>query len=1152
MEVISEAPPPLPPKSSKVRQALKKTLESENGHTLPSSAVLKQHLIIDQSKKLENEVNAVNGIEKNHRKTQENPAAKPINGFRLNQNKSNHLIKSEVKPQRRFEFGDGGSLSNRTVKINNENDSPPPARSSSVTQVSGSQSDDVSIIAETYKTNFSNTLAKFVNGTESFQRNFVINKSSNGRIASAFSETKKENGPKIITWAEKNKENNKKLNEKSKEQLVKTNQVLKINEWNKTDNGIQEDEFLYQNVSNSGTNYIEYKLNGIISKESKIKSGSNRKSHKKPDGSNQYLMTEANNLGKTPQSDIQLAKKHRESENNKTSVDEKTTITPVENWKSPRTSQIEVRQVKNKTVVKISINDNNLVQNFSNLENEIKTLDNKETHFKPVRVEDEYDGTINDYQYPDVLFNNSVVAKPAGSKVNEYAEPFSGNEKIQEPKDTGNYQKPGQVYANIDKSKKKNRRNNKIEENNLIYENSEVLEKDEQFYANVNKNNKTDCYANAFENNSNEQFYANLDDKINSNGPERHYHNHAPSKEIVEEEDNPELVYANLNEEPECDQVYENQEFEILKNSKVTQSVIEKNPVPGKVDTIKRDKIEKEIILDQDVYENHEVFENDLNTYENTSLPQQYVAKKHLVLKEKPVIQKNEKNKTKSAPVNEKKSPKPSTRVTVKKMEEKSPEMLKSTKLFKTHFHFHDAFMVKENGKVEEIQNNSIDSGTCEVDGFQPAVPTKTKNGKVIVTINNISNGVNEETAKPAQETKAIVPEKVAQIDIETENHVGHKRAESLTSSGVGVDSEESDEEGSNISCDSLNSNELNGLSTSEDHGYHTPNSENKTGSPVDGDYQNISKTNTPSPDLKRTETRNEVSSAFTLYDSKKSYGDENDIGDNYENTDIIQQVANVAQKIKNLRSESTGIYLAKRIESMEDDTYENYRMFEKKPSNKKKQAPQPPTATKLTSFQKISETKKPKPENGEVKTLPKGLLQDIRSRNVRLSSAYPKGEKPEEIIKETPITKTIVNFNHFTNNVVNKPVKGMTVRQLKKAKQMSANEDKRLMVEERTYEERKTEPTKCEKVTTNKICAMEIDTDKFYKFHLFENREEVNVDKNVNDDETFAGVKDYLNREKPAAITSAKGTIRGVKNRVKAGIATFLQMQENKVSPEC
>jgi glutaredoxin domain-containing cysteine-rich protein 1 len=69
-----------------------------------------------------------------------------------------------------------------------------------------------------------------------------------------------------------------------------------------------------------------------------------------------------------------------------------------------------------------------------------------------------------------------------------------------------------------------------------------------------------------------------------------------------------------------------------------------------------------------------------------------------------------------------------------------------------------------------------------------------------------------------------------------------------------------------------------------------------------------------------------------------------------------------------------------------------------------------------------------------------------------------------------------------------------------------------------------------------------------FYKFHLNEHLSEDNdaPAKAVVEDETFAGYRDLLG-DGASTIRSAKGTVRGVKNRVRAGIATFLQI--NSVS---
>ncbi|XP_059476659.1 glutaredoxin domain-containing cysteine-rich protein CG31559-like [Neocloeon triangulifer] len=62
------------------------------------------------------------------------------------------------------------------------------------------------------------------------------------------------------------------------------------------------------------------------------------------------------------------------------------------------------------------------------------------------------------------------------------------------------------------------------------------------------------------------------------------------------------------------------------------------------------------------------------------------------------------------------------------------------------------------------------------------------------------------------------------------------------------------------------------------------------------------------------------------------------------------------------------------------------------------------------------------------------------------------------------------------------------------------------------------------------------------YDFHINEHDERSAA---KFEEDTFAGVRDVLSDR--AAIRSAKGTVRGVKNRVRAGIATFLQLEDNK-----
>ena len=117
-------------------------------------------------------------------------------------------------------------------------------------------------------------------------------------------------------------------------------------------------------------------------------------------------------------------------------------------------------------------------------------------------------------------------------------------------------------------------------------------------------------------------------------------------------------------------------------------------------------------------------------------------------------------------------------------------------------------------------------------------------------------------------------------------------------------------------------------------------------------------------------------------------------------------------------------------------------------------------------------------------------------------------------------------------------------------------------VVRECTYEERKQEQERLEQesvtsdvdTSVNPVTGKKYvyEYDRFYKFHVNElkgNNKDgsrgggvVSGDKDT--DECFAGYK-ILEKE---AIRSAKGTVRGVKNRVRAGIATFLQKPSSQV----
>lgn len=110
-------------------------------------------------------------------------------------------------------------------------------------------------------------------------------------------------------------------------------------------------------------------------------------------------------------------------------------------------------------------------------------------------------------------------------------------------------------------------------------------------------------------------------------------------------------------------------------------------------------------------------------------------------------------------------------------------------------------------------------------------------------------------------------------------------------------------------------------------------------------------------------------------------------------------------------------------------------------------------------------------------------------------------------------------------------------------------------VVKECTYEERKEEQERTEQegveAAQDRPAGHKYlyEDDRYYNFHVNElnrNDKNSNGEKNgaAENDECFAGYKIH----EKEAIRSAKGTVRGVKNRVRAGIATFLQTPTSKV----
>lgn len=203
---------------------------------------------------------------------------------------------------------------------------------------------------------------------------------------------------------------------------------------------------------------------------------------------------------------------------------------------------------------------------------------------------------------------------------------------------------------------------------------------------------------------------------------------------------------------------------------------------------------------------------------------------------------------------------------------------------------------------------------------------------------------------------------------------------------------------------------------------------------------------------------------------------------------------------------------------------------------SKKAETEEPPAAPQMPAFST---------PNKEDSFLPRTLLQDIRDRSAKLNTIET--ESDQKSAEETD-----KNINENANLSEESELTSFRlVTQFNNDQRFTGPPslpNKSPVISESTYEERKKEDKQ------QRMCysGNYFDTDKYYDFHLNEKQfEEKLVSKGVvgvgssssEDVEYFAGVKDFKS-EAPSTIKSSKGTIRGVKNRVRAGIATFLQIQ--------
>lgn len=199
-----------------------------------------------------------------------------------------------------------------------------------------------------------------------------------------------------------------------------------------------------------------------------------------------------------------------------------------------------------------------------------------------------------------------------------------------------------------------------------------------------------------------------------------------------------------------------------------------------------------------------------------------------------------------------------------------------------------------------------------------------------------------------------------------------------------------------------------------------------------------------------------------------------------------------------------------------------------------------------------------------KINFLPHSLLRDIRDRSLTLSktiNAVPIGgiansddqeqddddaEAIDKLVNQTVMIKNPANINKqaFSRSYQTSECQQSVTHTQVANKSQTSNSRQNIFSDEKNNKS----------VFSVRSSTKIYENDKYYKFHINETLSEEEVlearakQAIIREDDTFAGYRDISSRVPASAIRSSKGTIRGVKNRVRNGIATFLQMHQTNV----
>lgn len=218
-----------------------------------------------------------------------------------------------------------------------------------------------------------------------------------------------------------------------------------------------------------------------------------------------------------------------------------------------------------------------------------------------------------------------------------------------------------------------------------------------------------------------------------------------------------------------------------------------------------------------------------------------------------------------------------------------------------------------------------------------------------------------------------------------------------------------------------------------------------------------------------------------------------------------------------------------------------------------------------------VSETECLEPAEGTVYTsdennvtkitfLPRSLLRDIRDRSMTITKTQSQSNTFNQHIDNNECddanqngTNPIINVTNNQQIECNNPSASYTNEPFNLHHRDSVttnNECDRLFFPQNAIKPTINDPFKRIVQSENKLIY---ENDKYISFHLNEcvpnnvATSENGLAARIKDDDSFAGYRD-VRASVSSTIRSSKGTIRGVKNRVRNGIATFLQMQQTNV----